>query len=618
MFENFIYFIIAILVCTTYDPSKPPLFSTPLTLILTISLFLVFFAFSRYLFTRMARVSAESEAFHQSSRFSTMVTGQSVLAIFLFAVTIHGLNLPSLFSGMFLFKVLPTLEILIFIGIFTGYKGVIGVNAHTVYRQIYPDSASCRDYVFSSLSFGLPVLFPWALFSGIFDLLLILPTDFFRKWLSSTAGEMAYFLFFLVFIAILGPVLMLKCWRCHPLPDSHERRRIEAVSQKARVRYADILCWPVFGGHMITAGVMGLVKRFQYLLITPALLRILSPEEIDAVVAHEAGHIRHHHLVLYLFFLTGYMVGVWALSDLVMYLIMAARPLYQWMFSLGISRSTVMTTFTGLFLIASFLIYFRYVFGYFMRNFERQADGFVYTLFPTALPLVTAFRKIAMASGQPPDTPSWHHFSIRQRIDFLMRCETDSQTLDRHHRKIRIMMAVYAVFWVMIGITGYELQFGKSKGWLNEKMAEIIIREKSEEGEDKTAFYAFWGDLYFSRNEVEKAISAYEKALSDDPENAGVLNNLAWVLATSPEPALRDPGRALKLAEKAVHLDPSPHVMDTLAESFFVNGEMDRAIEVESMALKKATGNTDHYKAQLEKFRAAKKHLPASNRKPPI
>ena len=66
--------------------------------------------------------------------------------------------------------------------------------------------------------------------------------------------------------------------------------------------YANILYWPIFGGRMITAGVMGLIKKFRYILVTNGLLQMLEPEEIDAVIAHEIGHIKKQHLLFYLLF----------------------------------------------------------------------------------------------------------------------------------------------------------------------------------------------------------------------------------------------------------------------------------------------------------------------------
>ena len=75
------------------------------------------------------------------------------------------------------------------------------------------------------------------------------------------------------------------------------RSRIENLCQKANFQYADILYWPIFGGRMITAGVMGLMKKFRYILVTKALFHSLEPEEIDAVIAHEIGHIKKKHFI---------------------------------------------------------------------------------------------------------------------------------------------------------------------------------------------------------------------------------------------------------------------------------------------------------------------------------
>ena len=47
------------------------------------------------------------------------------------------------------------------------------------------------------------------------------------------------------------------------------------------------------------------------------------------------------------------------------------------------------------------------------------------------------------------------------------------------------------------------------------------------------------GDLYLTNGKQREAISDFEQALSLKADDSGVLNNLAWVLATSPDAALR-------------------------------------------------------------------------------
>ena len=93
---------------------------------------------------------------------------------------------------------------------------------------------------------------------------------------------------------------------------------------------------------MLTAGVMGLIKRFRYLLITPALLDLLEPEELKGVVAHEIGHVRKKHLIFYLGFFVGYVIltvffSQWLFSRLFQYPAFL-NLLYTWRhFSEGLS-----------------------------------------------------------------------------------------------------------------------------------------------------------------------------------------------------------------------------------------------------------------------------------------
>ncbi|HEY1375672.1 MAG TPA: tetratricopeptide repeat protein [Gemmataceae bacterium] len=63
--------------------------------------------------------------------------------------------------------------------------------------------------------------------------------------------------------------------------------------------------------------------------------------------------------------------------------------------------------------------------------------------------------------------------------------------------------------------------------------------------------------LLTATGRFREAESAYRQMADADPKNAGVHNDLAWLLATCPEPAVRDPGRAVALAGRAVELAPA-------------------------------------------------------------
>ena len=81
------------------------------------------------------------------------------------------------------------------------------------------------------------------------------------------------------------------------------------------------------------------------------------------------------------------------------------------------------------------------------------------------------------------------------------------------------------------------------------------------------------------------------RALRLNPTDGGVLNDLAWVLATSPDASLRSGKEAVQLAEQAVK--PSggkePALLDTLAAAYAEAGRFQDAARTAREALQLAT-----------------------------
>ena len=96
---------------------------------------------------------------------------------------------------------------------------------------------------------------------------------------------------------------------------------------------------------------------------------------------------------------------------------------FEWVFHLltgeRINPDTLVALVVGVPFLVLLLFYFRFVFGYFIRNFERQADLYVFKMLGSIRALVSAFDKIAETSGQSRKKPNWHHFGIGERIDTL-------------------------------------------------------------------------------------------------------------------------------------------------------------------------------------------------------
>ena len=605
MFANFFYFIIALLIYSTYQPSDSTNFTAPRSFFLFLMLLVFYTIYTWRLFQSLNRKMTGQGYAENDSRFTSLLTRQSIMAIFIFAANIYGLNMSSFVSSSGFFTYLPTLQAILFILLFIGYLSILWVCAHRSYQKLYHTTMSRRAYVGSNISFSMPVLLPWVTISGISDIIHILPFKAPKHFLGTPEGEVVYFMTFLVIVAVVGPLLIQKFWGCKPLEQGVHRNRIESLCRSVNLGYRNILNWPIFEGRIITAGVMGLIKRFRYILVTQALLNLLEPQEVNAVIAHEIGHVKKRHLLFYLFFFVGYMIISFSFLDLIVYAMIYFDPLINAFNQMGFNPATVTSIIFSLVIITTFLIYFRFIFGFFMRNFERQADAYVYTIFDTAGALISTLQKISITGRQSPDKPNWHHFSITERIDFLKKCEQDRTHIKRHNSKIRKGIGIYLAGLMLIGGIGYQLNYGEAGTVLNSHFFEKVIIKELEKRPDNADLHTMMGDLYFNRNNFIDATSQYETAIDLAPDHSRALNNMAWLYATCREISCRNPERALLLAKRAAALERKPFILDTLAESYFINGDPEAALAAEKEALAMDPGNQTYYREQIAKFKQA-------------
>jgi tetratricopeptide (TPR) repeat protein len=117
------------------------------------------------------------------------------------------------------------------------------------------------------------------------------------------------------------------------------------------------------------------------------------------------------------------------------------------------------------------------------------------------------------------------------------------------------------------------------------------------------------GDAYLNIGRHAEAIADFDKALALDPNNSGVLNNLAWVLATSPDDKVRNPERSIKLATKACEVTDykAAHILSTLASGFAEKGDFETAIKWSTKAVELSQGESkEQLKKELESYQQKK------------
>ena len=94
----------------------------------------------------------------------------------------------------------------------------------------------------------------------------------------------------------------------------------------------------------------------------------------------------------------------------------------------------------------------------------------------------------------------------------------------------------------------------------------------------------------FEIGNIQPAIEHYYKALQLDPNNVYVLKNLAWIVATSEDPKLHNPGDAVKFAERACELTDYKQIeaLDTLAVAYSAAGRFHEAVLTAEKAIELA------------------------------
>ncbi|MEQ8787127.1 MAG: tetratricopeptide repeat protein [Pirellulaceae bacterium] len=132
------------------------------------------------------------------------------------------------------------------------------------------------------------------------------------------------------------------------------------------------------------------------------------------------------------------------------------------------------------------------------------------------------------------------------------------------------------------------------------------------------------GDALLAVGKQAEAIEDFERVLKAEPDNSGTLNNLAWVLATSPDEKLRDGQRSIELAKKACELTEykAAHILSTLASGYAETGDFENAKKWSKKAVELGEGSDvrEQLEKELESYKQGKpwRELQETEEKPDV
>lgn len=322
------------------------------------------------------------------------------------------------------------------------------IFAHYVFERLTLTRNGAWKKALRAFRFLVPFSLPFLFFIAIGDALELIPYQSFvqtlglqkNPFVENTIAILLIIAFMALAIIFLPPVI-IYIWQCKRLHDHRLTTRLEALCERSRFKHAGFRIWSVMEG-VFTAAIIGVIGKFRYVMFTQKLVDGLSPNSIEAILAHEIGHSHHKHLLLYPLILFGMVVSATLFASLFSYPLAqyfeqqdALDPSLVWKFL------SSMTSFIPFIIVMA--LYFRFIFGYFSRLFERQADLHVFEVGVPPENLIQSLDELGTASGNIHLMPNWHHYSIQERINYIRDVQKDHSLLTKHYRKVRISLIIY-------------------------------------------------------------------------------------------------------------------------------------------------------------------------------
>ena len=236
----------------------------------------------------------------------------------------------------------------------------------------------------------------------------------------------AYAASMLLIFAASVPWLLRNTWETEALAAGPERALLEGVAQLSDFRCRKLFVWRT-GQSVANAAIIGLFPRQRVVLFSDLLLAQLDLRQLASVFAHEIGHAKKNHVVIF---------AAWAFAAL-----FAADLAGVHFFPEDAHWAAA--------LLAGSMVVWALVFGWMSRRFELQADLYSLRLLGDPTPLIQALEEVGGAHSRA--RTSWRHFSVERRVQFLEAVSREPSVGERLDRRLRWLarLGLVAFFLVM-------------------------------------------------------------------------------------------------------------------------------------------------------------------------
>ena len=316
-------------------------------------------------------------------------------------------------------------EILPFIPFFVGLLGIRFVMFDG------PRKSSEQRWEYLSFSFRILLLpmFPMLSINAVLDFTHIFPEDI------QALVALGLLLPLIILPFVFAPILMQFLWRTETLTNTVLKQKLQDLTQRSGMKYRDIGVWNTGSLSIANAAVAGIIPRNRKIFITDTLLRNFPDEQIETIVAHEIGHIRHKHLLI-----STLLVLCYLLSSVIFYQLVM-EPLKTPLEGFPILLSIISILF--------FVFYFKVLYNFLSRRFEHQADLYAVDLTKNREAFQSALENLSSFSSLPKPIRFIlelfeTHPSLERRLSFLNR-NNDGKKNTHRYRKCLIEVKVLII-----------------------------------------------------------------------------------------------------------------------------------------------------------------------------
>lgn len=226
----------------------------------------------------------------------------------------------------------------------------------------------------------------------------------------------ALFLALFVVAAQVAPLVLFPIfYKFEPLENEDLKQRLVRLSESAGTRVRGIYKWHLSEkSRKANAALTGLGAT-RRIILADTLLDNYSPDEIEAVLAHELGHHVHRHILKSMFVQAGItLLGFWA-ANYVLHLAIEDWNMFETVSDFAnLPLLILVSTILSFLLMPAMNAYSRFN--------ERQADRYAFRSIRSVEPFITSMNKLAaqnLAERAPSKWVEWFfhsHPAISRRI----------------------------------------------------------------------------------------------------------------------------------------------------------------------------------------------------------